>query len=129
MSRQQREPLRSLQDTERVSLVRLSRSASAPAAQVARARALLAVAEGLSYTAAAQLVGRHTGDTVARWVAGFNHAGLAAVVPRQGGGQGFNPCGLARSGAAPGRGPAAPLRRGRAAPYPRRDCPAAGSGA
>src|SRR3954466_16366259 len=87
MSRQQREPLRSLQDTERVSLVRLSRSASAPAAQVARARALLAVAEGLSYTAAAQLVGRHTGDTVARWVAGFNHAGLAAVVPRQGGGQ------------------------------------------
>jgi transposase len=87
MSRQQREPLRSLQDTERVSLVWLSRSASAPAAQVTRARALLAVAEGLSYTAAAQLVGRHTGDTVARWVAGFNHAGLAAVVPRQGGGQ------------------------------------------
>ena len=87
MSRQQREPLRSLQDAERVSLVRLSRSASAPAAQVARARALLAVAEGVSYTAAAQLVGRHTGDTVARWVAGFNHAGLAAVVPRHGGGQ------------------------------------------
>ena len=87
MSRQQRDPLRSLQDTERVSLVRLSRSASAPAAQVARARALLAVAEGRSYTAAAQLVGRRTGDTVARWVAGFNHAGLAAVVPRHGGGQ------------------------------------------
>ena len=87
MSRQQREPLRSLQDTERVSLVRLSRSASAPAAQVARARALLAVAEGLSYTAAARLVGRRTGDTVARWVAGFNHVGLAAVVPRHGGGQ------------------------------------------
>jgi len=87
MSRQQRDPLRSLRDTERVSLVRLSRSASAPAAQVARARALLAVAEGLSYTAAAQLVGRHTGDTVARWVTGFNNAGLAAVVPRHGGGQ------------------------------------------
>jgi hypothetical protein len=67
MSRKQRDPLRSLQDTERVSLVRLSRSASAPAAQVARARALLAVADGLSYTAAAQLVGRHNGDTVARW--------------------------------------------------------------
>ena len=87
MSRQQRDPLRSLQDTERVSLVRLSRSASAPASQVARARALLAVAEGLSYTAAAHLVGRCTGDTVARWVAGFNHAGPAAVVPRHGGGQ------------------------------------------
>jgi hypothetical protein len=50
MSRQQKDPLRPLRDTERVSLVRLSRSASAPAAQVARARALLAVAEGLSYT-------------------------------------------------------------------------------
>jgi transposase len=87
MSRQQRDPLRSLQDTERVSLIRLSRSASAPAAQVARARALLAVAEGVSYTAAANLVGRRTGDTVARWVAGFNDVGLAVVVPRHGGGQ------------------------------------------
>jgi transposase len=86
MSRRQSEPLRSLQDMERVSLARLSRSASAPAAQVARARALLAVAEGRSYTAAAHLVGRRTGDTVARWVAGFNNAGLAAVVPGHGGG-------------------------------------------
>ena len=87
MSRRQKDPLRPLQDTERVSLLRLSRSGSAPAAQVARARALLAVAEGLSYTAAARLVGRRTGDTVARWVAGFNSAGLAALVPRHGGGQ------------------------------------------
>jgi transposase len=47
---------------------------------------LLAVAEGLSYTAAAQLVGRHTGDTVARWITGFNDVGLAAVGPRHGGG-------------------------------------------
>src|SRR6478609_7637896 len=86
MSRQPRDPLRPLQDTEWVSLVRLSRSASAPAAQVARARALLAVAEGQSYTAAAYLAGRRTGDTVARWIAGFNHVGLAAVVPRHGGG-------------------------------------------
>ena len=42
--------------------------------------------EGLSYTAAARLVGRHTGDTVARWVAGFNDVGLAAIEPRHGGG-------------------------------------------
>src|SRR5215212_3768900 len=75
MSRQQKAPLRPLRDMERVSLVRLSRSASAPAAQVARARALLAVAEGRSYTAAAQLVGRSTGDTATRWVAGFNKPG------------------------------------------------------
>jgi transposase len=86
MSRRQQDPLRPLGEAERTSLSRLSRSGSAAAAQVARARALLAVAEGRSYTAAARLAGRQTGDTVARWVAGFNRDGLAAVVPRHGGG-------------------------------------------
>ena len=86
MSRKQRDPLRALHGAERVSLSRLSRSGSAPAARVARVRALLAVADGRSYTAAAGLVGRRSGDTVARWVAGFNRDGLAAVVPRHGGG-------------------------------------------
>jgi len=86
MSRRQKDPLRPLSEAERTSLSRLSRSQSAPAAQVARARALLAVAEGQSYTAAAQLVGRATGDTVARWVAGFNRDGPSALVPRHGGG-------------------------------------------
>lgn len=75
-----------MRDEERTALSRLSRSRSAPAAQVARARAVLAVAEGQSYTTAAELVGRRAGDTVARWVAGFNGNGLAALVPRHGGG-------------------------------------------
>src|SRR5215203_6126804 len=86
MSRRQKDPLRPLSEAERTSLSRRSRSQSAPAAQVARAGALLAVAEGQSYTAAAQLVGREVGDTVARWVAGFNRGGLTALVPRHGGG-------------------------------------------
>jgi transposase len=86
MSRRQKDPLRPLSEAERALLSRLSRSQSAPAAQVARARALLAVAEGQSYTAAARLVGREVGDTVARWVAGFNRGGLAALVPQHGGG-------------------------------------------
>ena len=86
MSRRQKDPLRALSDAERTALSRLSRSQGAPAAQVARARALLAVAAGRSYTTAAALVGRRTGDTVARWVACFNRDGLAAVVPRYGGG-------------------------------------------
>ncbi|HVI35288.1 MAG TPA: helix-turn-helix domain-containing protein, partial [Gaiellales bacterium] len=86
MSRRQKEPLRPLSGAERTFLLRLSRSQGAPAAQVARARALLAVADGQSYTTAATLVGRRTGDTVARWVAGFNRDGLAALVPRHGGG-------------------------------------------
>src|SRR3954463_12037855 len=86
MGRRQKDPLRSLSEAERTSLTRLSRSQSVPAAQVARARALLAVAGGQSYTEAAYLVGRDNGDTVARWVAGFNRDGLTAVVPRHGGG-------------------------------------------
>src|SRR3982751_2705999 len=86
MSRRQKDPLRPLSEAERVSPSWLSRSRSAPAAQVARARALLAVADGQSYTMAAELVGRATGDTVARWVAGFNRDGLAAVKLRHGGG-------------------------------------------
>jgi len=86
MSRRQTDPLRRLDDAERTALFRLSRSRRAAAAQVARARALLAVADGQSYTAAAALVGRRVGDTVARWVADFNRDGLAALVPRHGGG-------------------------------------------
>jgi hypothetical protein len=86
MSRRQTDPLRRLDDAERMVLSRLGRSRSAPAAQVARARALLAVADGQSYTAAAALVGRRIGDTVARWVADVNRGGLTALVPRHGGG-------------------------------------------
>src|SRR5918997_3042800 len=91
MSRRQKDPLRPLSGAERTFLLRLSRSQSAPAAQVARARALLAVAEGQSYTTAAALVGRHTGDTVARWVAGFTRGGPAPLVPRHGGGRPVRP--------------------------------------
>ena len=74
MSRRQKEPLRPLSGAERTFLLRLSRSQGAPAAQVARARALLAVADGQSYTTAATLVGRRTGDTVARWAAATGSA-------------------------------------------------------
>jgi transposase len=86
MSRLQKDPLRALTDGERLALSRLSRSSCAPAAQVARATALLAIADGQTYTTAAQRVGRRHGDTVAAWAARFNRDGLAAVVPRHGGG-------------------------------------------
>ena len=82
MTRRQKDPLRALADEERTALSRLSRSPSAPAAQVARATALLAIADGQSYTSAAQRVGRRHGDTIAAWVGRFNRDGLAAVVPR-----------------------------------------------
>src|SRR5215218_4236654 len=86
MSRRQNDPLRPLTPNERNTLTRLSRSPSAPAAQVERARALLAIAEGASYTAAAHQVGRRHTETLSAWVSRFNHEGLAAVRPGHGGG-------------------------------------------
>ena len=47
---------------------------------------MLAVADGHSYTDTARAAGRPSGDAVAALVARFNAEGLAAVVPRQGGG-------------------------------------------
>jgi transposase len=85
MSRRQKDPLRALSTAERAELTRLSRSQSAPAAWVARATALLAVADGQSYLAAARQAGRRDNDTVAAWVARFNREGLPAVRPRPGG--------------------------------------------
>src|SRR5438874_13415020 len=81
----QKNPLRWLSASERRALEQLARSHSAPALSVARARALLAVSDGSSYTQAAQLVGRAVGDSIAQWVTRFNQVGLAAVEPRRGG--------------------------------------------
>src|SRR2546430_13422006 len=81
----QKDPLRPLTSSERRSLEQLARSQSAPALSVARARALLSVSKGSSYTQAAQLVGRALGDSVAAWVARFNQVGLAAVERQAGG--------------------------------------------
>ena len=63
-------------------LERLTRSQREPAVHVARARALLAVAERASFTAAAHAAGRGSGDGVAKLVARFNILGLAAVAGR-----------------------------------------------
>ncbi len=86
MSRRPKDPLRPLTDEEHTVLTQISRASSEPASHVARATALLAVAAGHSYTAAAQFVGCRVGDTVATWVARFNREGLAALAPRHGGG-------------------------------------------
>src|SRR3712207_9370560 len=64
MSRHRKNPLRPLTADERKALTCLSRSQSSPAAQVDRARALLAIADGASYTAAAHRVGRGHTETI-----------------------------------------------------------------
>lgn len=86
MSGRQKDPLRELTQDERQALARISRSQRESAAQVARAKALLGVAEGHSHTKAAQLAGRTSNDAVSRLVSRFNKEGIKAVVPRQAGG-------------------------------------------
>ncbi len=86
MTRRQKDPLRLLTSEEQTILERLSRSQSEPASHVARAKALLAVAAGHNYTAAAHVAGRRSGDAVAHLVTRFNQHGLAAIIPGHGGG-------------------------------------------
>lgn len=86
MSRHQKNPLRPLLEAERQQLMHLSRGRALAANQVARAKAVLAVANGSSYTDAARKAGRRSGDAVATLVNRFNREGLAAIIPRHGGG-------------------------------------------
>jgi len=86
MSRRRKDPLRPLTAEDHAVLEHLSRVQSQPASGVARAKALLAVAAGRSYTEAAHLAGRRSGDAVSELVARFNRAGLAALEPGHGGG-------------------------------------------
>jgi transposase len=87
MTRRRKDPLRPLTDAERRELHRLRRSAAAPAAQVARAAALLLVSEGCAYQDAARAVGRASGDAISHLVTRFNREGLTALEPRYGGGR------------------------------------------
>jgi transposase len=87
MSRKKKDPLRELSEPELQELIQVSRSQSAPAAEVLRARILLAVAAGDDYRTAARSVGRRSGDAVSHLVARFNAEGTAALTPRHGGGQ------------------------------------------
>lgn len=86
MTGQKKAPLRGLTEEERNWLERISRSHSEPASHVIRAKGILAVAEGCSYTEAARLSGRKNGDTVSELVGRFNKEGLSAIEPRHGGG-------------------------------------------
>ncbi|HEX2248595.1 MAG TPA: hypothetical protein VHH13_13720 [Arthrobacter sp.] len=86
MTRRLKDSLRPLTDDERQTLDRVSRAGSERADRVARAKALLAVADGASFTAAARRAGRRAGDGVAQLVARFNRSGLSALDAQHGGG-------------------------------------------
>lgn len=85
MSRPQKTPLRPLTAHEDTTLRQVARSGAERAECVSRAKALLAVADGASFTAAAHAAGRRSGDGVAQLVARFNTRGLAALNSRPGG--------------------------------------------
>ena len=86
MGRPPKEPLRELTQEERSALEQIARATSERADRVARAKILLAVADGSSFTEAARSVGRRSNDAVAALVKRFNAEGLVALDPRQGGG-------------------------------------------
>src|SRR4051812_16762921 len=132
MSRKKKDPLRELTEPERRELELLGRSQTAPAAEVTRARLLLAVARGDDYQDPARSVGRRSGDAVSHLVARFNAEGLDALTPRHGGGRlpTYGPPERARIAAEAARAPTpeadgtatwslSTLRRGAPAPPPR----------
>jgi transposase len=86
MTRRQKEPLRPLTPDEQQWLERISRSQSDPVSHVLRAKIVLAVAAGATFTAAAHSVGRRSNDAVAHLVVRFNQEGIEAIVPRHAGG-------------------------------------------
>lgn len=85
MARPQKIPLRVLTDDERTTLGEVARASGERAERVARAKQLLAVADGASFSAAARAAGRRSGDAVAALVVRFNLSGVSALSTRPGG--------------------------------------------
>src|SRR5258708_2705660 len=79
MCRSQKDPLRELRQEERKMLEQFSRCLTMPADQVIHAKEVLAVADGRTFTDAAKLAGRKSGDAVAHLIARFNAEGLPAL--------------------------------------------------
>lgn len=86
MARLQNQPLRPVTEQERYELERVARATRERTDRSARARMLLAVADGAPFTVAARVAGRRAGDSVAKLVARFNVDGLAVLDRRHGGG-------------------------------------------
>ena len=86
MTRRQKDPLRPLTPAQATTLAHVARAPSSSVAQATRAKILLSVAAGDSYSLAAYFAGRRSAPAVAALVARFNRVGLAALDPPHGGG-------------------------------------------
>src|SRR5258708_38183023 len=87
MAQPQKEPLRALSEQEERELKRLAKATSERLDVVHRAKALVAVASGKSFTEAAHEAGVKSGDGVGKLVKRFNARGLAALSIGGGGGR------------------------------------------
>jgi transposase len=79
MATPQKEALRPLTPAERAALARVCRAISGRVDRVRRATALLALAEGASFAAAARQAGYRSGSAVTALVRRFNRGGLAVL--------------------------------------------------
>ena len=79
MAHPQKEPLRALSEQEERELKRLAKATSERLDVVHRAKALVAVASGKTFTEAAHEAGLKSGDGVGKLVKRFNARGLAAL--------------------------------------------------
>ncbi len=79
MSKVQKDPLRELIQPEEHALHKLAKASSERLDVIRRAKALLAVRAGTSYTEAARQAGYKSNDTVSRLVSRFNQHGLSAL--------------------------------------------------
>lgn len=79
MATHQHEPLRPLTTAERAALNRIIRAGSERADRVRRATALVALAEGASFAAAARRAGYRSERSAAKLVGRFHRRGLAAL--------------------------------------------------
>jgi hypothetical protein len=86
MARPQKEPLRTLTPPERAEIEALAHSRSAPADRIARAKAILSVADGATFGQAALVAGRRRRQTIAELVMRFNREGRNAIDGHHGGG-------------------------------------------
>jgi hypothetical protein len=86
MAHPQKDPLRPLSPEERRVLEQTIRARSERADRVGRARIVLAIADGASYTAAGRAAGFRSTYGVAQLVRRFNQHGLTAIAGRHGGG-------------------------------------------
>jgi transposase len=86
MARPLKESLRALSESERTQLDALARSRSAPADRSARAKQILALAEGADLQQALQRANRRSRQALVRLIKRFNHEGMAAIEGHHGGG-------------------------------------------